>query len=112
MKTVLAASVALFAIAAPSIASAEDVRYYDPAEGEFVTVTVNPGSGAAAAAAADAQRYTRTIQIYDPAEGEFAQIQVGETPAVIATHDAQGYQGPTKLYYDPAEGEFVEVPAN
>jgi hypothetical protein len=110
MKSLFAASVALVALTAA--ASAAEVRYYDPAENEFVTVEVNPASGNAAAAAADAQRYTKSLTYYDAAEGEFTTVKVGETPAVIATHDAAAPQGPTKLMWDPAESEWVRVPAN
>ncbi|PKR87784.1 hypothetical protein CXZ10_18865 [Pleomorphomonas diazotrophica] len=103
MKTFAIAAVAFAAIALPTLASAE--TFYDPAEGEFVSGSLN-----AAATNGDAARYTQSATIYDPAEGEFVTTKVSGTP-VIATHDAVKAGGATVRFYDPAEGEFVNVPA-
>ncbi len=104
MKTLAITAVVLAAIAVPSLASAAEQTFYDPAEGEFVAGTLN----AAAAANDDAARYTQASTIYDPAEGEFVTTKVSGTP-IIATHDAVKASGATMRFYDPAEGEFVNV---
>jgi hypothetical protein len=108
MQKLFVASVALAALSVPTLAVAETVRFYDPAEGEFVTRDVNP---VAAPVASSADRYTKTVRYYDPAEGEFVTMQVGEAQAPVATNDSDAYTGPTRSYWDPAEGEFIQVPA-
>ena len=105
MKTFILAAVAATAIALPSLASAAEQTFYDPAEGEFTAGSLN----AVAVSGDDAARYTQTSTFYDPAEGEFVTTKVSGTP-VIATHDAVKASGATVRFYDPAEGEFVNVP--
>lgn len=104
MKTVVTAAVALAALAIPSLASAAEQTYYDPAEGTFVTGTMK----AVPTAGADTSRYTQEVTFWDSAEGSFVTTKVGATP-VVATHDATQDSGTVKRFWDPAEGTFVEV---
>ncbi len=75
MKTFILAAVAAAAIALPSLASAAEQTFYDPAEGEFVTTKV---SGTPVIATHDAVKASgATVRFYDPAEGEFVNVPVG-----------------------------------
>jgi len=102
MKTIVAATVAFVALAAPTLALAGQV-YYDPAEGDFVAGTAN-----VAPTSADTSRYAQDVTFYDPAEGGFTSAKVGAAP-VIGTHDAAKSTGVVTHYYDPAEGGFSDM---
>ncbi|WP_237151928.1 hypothetical protein [Oryzibacter oryziterrae] len=97
MNKIVLSVVALTALAAPSLAFANGVTYWDPSanssSGEIVTVA--PGSNAAAqaeAAKADAGLYTTTVSFYDPSanssSGDVVSVKVGAGQALVGTHDA------------------------
>ena len=106
MKTFAIAAVAVVAIALPSLASAAERTYYEPADDTFVAGTLN----VPAAASEDGSRYTQTISVYEPADDTFTTVKVSGTP-VLATHDAVAAKATSVIrYYEPADDTFVEVP--
>lgn len=105
MNTFTLAVVAVTAIALPSLASAAEQTYWDPADSTFVTGSMK----APATANNDTARYTETVTTWDPADSTFVTTKVGATPA-IATHDAVKANGTIVRMWDPADSTFVEVP--
>lgn len=105
MKTFALAVVAVSAITLPSLASAAEQTYYDPADSAFV-----PGSTQAPAIRNnDTARYTETVTTWDPADSAFVTTKVG-TSAVLGTHDAVKPVTKIVRFWDPADSAFVEVP--
>ncbi|WP_237154217.1 hypothetical protein [Oryzibacter oryziterrae] len=97
MKKFVLSAVALAALAAPSLAFANGVTYWDPSanssSGEIVTVV--PGANAAAqadAAKADAKSYGALVSFYDPSandsSGDIVKVAVGTDQPLVGTHDA------------------------
>ena len=105
MKTFALAVVAVTAIALPSLASAAEQTYWDPADSTFAAGSIK----APAIANNDTARYTETVTTWDPADSTFVTTKVGATPA-IATHDAAKTNGTIVRMWDPADSTFVEVP--
>ena len=105
MKTFALAVVAVTAIALPSLASAAEQTYWDPADSAFATGSMT----APATANNDTARYTETATTWDPADSAFVTTKVGATPA-IGTHDAVKAGGTVVRMWDPADSAFVEVP--
>ncbi|PIO96810.1 hypothetical protein [Pleomorphomonas carboxyditropha] len=105
MKTLALAVVAVTAIALPSLASAAEQTYWDPADSAFVTGSMQ----APATANNDSARYTETVTYWDPADSAFVTTKVAATP-VIATHDAVKTGTTTIRMWEPADSAFVEVP--
>jgi hypothetical protein len=98
MKKIVLSAVALVALAAPSMAFANSLTYWDPSaddsHGEVVTIHTGADAAAdAAASKADAKNYTATLSFYDPSAsdhggGAIVTKKVGTDQVLIGTHDS------------------------
>lgn len=104
MKTFTLAVVAVTAIAVPSLASAAEQTYWNPADSAFAVGSMK----APATANNDTSRYTETVTTWDPADSAFVTTKVGTTP-VIGTHDAVKPGATVVRMWEPADSAFVEV---
>lgn len=105
MKTLALVAVTAAALAVPTLASAAEQSYYNPADDTFVAGNLN----AAPTANNDAARYTQTVTVYEPADDTFVTTKVGAAPA-IATHDAVKTSRAVMQLYNPNDGTFSDVP--
>jgi hypothetical protein len=105
MKTFALAVVAVTAIAIPSLASAAEQTYWDPADSTFAVGSMK----APATTNNDTARYTETVTSWDPDGSAFVTTKVGATP-VVGTHDAVKTSRTIVRMWDPDGSNFVEVP--